>query len=77
MPAVPSSTYRVLKESGYIIEKLSATINEGLANPTVKVRISQLVALPLPLGAAEFSAFVAAETKKWGEVVRLSGAKPE
>ena len=60
-----------------IIEKLSATINEGLANPTVKVRISQLVALPLPLGAAEFSAFVAAETKKWGEVVRLSGAKPE
>jgi tripartite-type tricarboxylate transporter receptor subunit TctC len=60
-----------------IIERLSAEINQGLTDPTVKARIAQVTALPLPLGAAQFGAFVAAETKKWGEVVKRSGAKPE
>jgi|SRR5262245_40897125 len=52
-------------------------IEQGLADSTVKARIAQVVALPLPLGAEQFGAYVAAETKKWGQVVKLSGAKPE
>jgi tripartite-type tricarboxylate transporter receptor subunit TctC len=59
-----------------IIEILNRAIIAGLADPMVKARIIELGGVPLPLSPAEFGKLIADETKKWGNVVKLSGAKP-
>jgi tripartite-type tricarboxylate transporter receptor subunit TctC len=60
-----------------VLERLNREINAGLANPTVKARLEETGSVPMALTPAEFGAFVAAETEKWGRVVNLSGAKPD
>jgi tripartite-type tricarboxylate transporter receptor subunit TctC len=60
-----------------IIERLNAEINASLADPTVKARIAQAVAVPLPLSPMQFGAHMAAETAKWGKVIRAANIKPD
>ena len=59
-----------------IIDKLNATITAGLADPQLKARIKDLGGEPMPMTPAEFGKFLAAETEKWGKVVKFSGIKP-
>jgi len=33
--------------------------------------------VPMPMGAVEFGKFIAAETEKWGKVIRAANIKPE
>jgi tripartite-type tricarboxylate transporter receptor subunit TctC len=60
-----------------IIETLSREINAVLADPAMKKRFVDLGGTPFPGTAAEFGAFVAAETGKWGKVVKSASLKPE
>jgi tripartite-type tricarboxylate transporter receptor subunit TctC len=60
-----------------IIEKLNREINTGLADPTMRTRITDLGNTPLALSAAEYSKLLAEETEKWGEVMKFAGIKPE
>jgi tripartite-type tricarboxylate transporter receptor subunit TctC len=60
-----------------IIEKLNREINAGLANPGIKAQLADLGAAPMPFTPAEFGGFVAAETEKWGKVIRAGNIKPE
>lgn len=60
-----------------IVERLNREINAGLADATIKSHFIGLAAAPRPLTPAEFAGFVATDTNKWAEVVKLSGAKPE
>src|SRR6516225_9510278 len=60
-----------------IIDKLNREINAVLATPTARQRFAELGAAVLAGSPAEFGAFLAEETEKWGKVVRFAGAKPD
>lgn len=60
-----------------IVEKLNSEINAGLANPAIGARLAELAAVPLRLGADEFSREMAAETEKWAKVIRAANIKAE
>jgi tripartite-type tricarboxylate transporter receptor subunit TctC len=60
-----------------IIALLNREINAGLKDPAVKARLTAVAATPLLYTPAEFGAYVAAETEKWGKIVKASGVRPE
>jgi tripartite-type tricarboxylate transporter receptor subunit TctC len=60
-----------------IIEKLNQAINAGLADPGIQARITELGSTPVVFSPTEFGRHVLAEIRKWGQVVKASGAKPE
>jgi tripartite-type tricarboxylate transporter receptor subunit TctC len=60
-----------------IIGRLNAEVNSVLHDPKVKDQLVALGGEPMPMMPAEFGTFIAAETEKWREVVRFSGAKAQ
>jgi tripartite-type tricarboxylate transporter receptor subunit TctC len=60
-----------------IVERLNREINAGLADPRLKARLADLGGVPMPMNPAEFGTLVAAETEKWGKVIRTANIKPE
>jgi tripartite-type tricarboxylate transporter receptor subunit TctC len=60
-----------------IIVRLNSEINDGLANPAIRARLADIGTIPMVFTPQEFGAFVAAETEKWGKVVRSAGIKPD
>ena len=59
-----------------VVQKLNKAINTGLADPTMKARFSDLGATTLPGSSADFGKLIAAETEKWGKVIRAGNIKP-
>jgi tripartite-type tricarboxylate transporter receptor subunit TctC len=60
-----------------IIAKLHEEINAALADPKIKARLADLGGTPLPGSSADFGRFIAAETEKWGKVIRAANIKAE
>jgi tripartite-type tricarboxylate transporter receptor subunit TctC len=60
-----------------IILRLNREINDGLANQAIRARLINIGTIPMMFTPDEFGAFIAAETEKWGKVVRSAGIKPE
>ena len=58
-----------------VVEKISAAILAALKEPAVLAKLKDVGSAPRPMGPAEFDAFIAAENRKWSEVVRVSGAR--
>jgi tripartite-type tricarboxylate transporter receptor subunit TctC len=58
-----------------IVGKLNKTINDGLADPTLKKRFAELGGTVLPGLPAQFSKFIADEADKWGKVVKAANMK--
>ena len=58
-----------------IVERLNAEVNRALELPDVRERLKPEGIIPNRLTAREFTGFVADELRKWGPVVRASGAK--
>jgi tripartite-type tricarboxylate transporter receptor subunit TctC len=59
-----------------IIARLNQEIGASLADPRIIERFAALGGTPLVLTPAEFGKFLAAETEKWGKVVRAANIKP-
>jgi tripartite-type tricarboxylate transporter receptor subunit TctC len=60
-----------------IIDSLNKEINAALVDPAMTARLVDLGAVPRPWTSAEFGTFIAAETEKWGNVIRTANIKPE
>jgi tripartite-type tricarboxylate transporter receptor subunit TctC len=58
-----------------IIEILNRETNAGLADPAIKARLADMGCMVLTGSAAEFGKLIAAETEKWGKVIRDAGIK--
>ena len=79
MPGLESSSWLgVMAPAGTpkaIVEKLNREINAILKSPEIVKRYNDLGAETLVGSPEDFGKYLDAETKKWGEVVRFSGAK--
>jgi tripartite-type tricarboxylate transporter receptor subunit TctC len=60
-----------------VIDKINTALNQTLATPEMKARYAQLGAEPMIMTPAEFGKFLAAEAKKWGNVIRAAGIHAE
>jgi tripartite-type tricarboxylate transporter receptor subunit TctC len=58
-----------------IVARLNAAINDALKSPDIRATLSKFGSEPLGGTPQEFARFVAAESKKWSETIRLSGVK--
>jgi tripartite-type tricarboxylate transporter receptor subunit TctC len=60
-----------------IIATLNKQINAALADATIKERLSAIGVVVRGGSAADFGAFIASETAKWGKVIKDAGIKPD
>jgi tripartite-type tricarboxylate transporter receptor subunit TctC len=60
-----------------IIDLLNREVNAGLGDPKFKARLADLGSTVLAGSPAEFGTLLAAETEKWGKVVKAAGIRPE
>ena len=60
-----------------IIDKLNKEINAALSDPKLKGRFTEIGISVLAGSPADFGKLIAAETEKWGKVVKFANIKPE
>jgi tripartite-type tricarboxylate transporter receptor subunit TctC len=60
-----------------IVATLNTAINAALRDPKLQARFTDLGAAPMIMTPSELKAYMEAEIKKWGEVVRAANIKPE
>jgi tripartite-type tricarboxylate transporter receptor subunit TctC len=59
-----------------IVDRLNKAVGVALADAKLKARIVELGGVPMPMTSADFGKFLAAETEKWGKVIRAANIKP-
>ncbi len=55
---------------GDIAQRLQAEVQAIVNAPDMQTRLSELGMTPLPLGGADFAAFIQAENRRWGPVIK-------
>jgi tripartite-type tricarboxylate transporter receptor subunit TctC len=60
-----------------IVEKLNKETNAVLADPKIKSQLADLGSIVFASTPAEFGKHIAAETEKWGKVIRAANIKPQ
>jgi len=61
-----------------IVDLLNKSINEAVAEPTIKSRLLDLGGLVTPPNSpADFAKFITGDTEKWIKVVKFANLKPE
>lgn len=81
MPGFEAATwFGILAPKGTppaVVDRLNREFNAALKNPDIQGRLKELGADPLGGSPAEFGSFLAAETARWGGVIRKLGLKAE
>ena len=57
-----------------VLKRLHEAMMAALANPTVKARLIEFGSEPVGSSPEEFRAYINQELKKWGDLVKVSGA---
>jgi tripartite-type tricarboxylate transporter receptor subunit TctC len=73
-----SSWFGLLAPAGTptdVVNRVQQEVAKALASPAVKERLVSQGAIPGGITPAEFARHIDAETKKWAQVVKVSGAK--
>jgi tripartite-type tricarboxylate transporter receptor subunit TctC len=73
-----SSWFGLLAPAGTpadIVNRIQQESAKALGSAEMKERLLSQGAIPSGMKPAEFAAYIAAETKKWAQVVKVSGAK--
>ena len=65
------------KTPAEIVDRLNQEINAGLAEPKLKARFADLGAQVFVTSPAGFATHLAAETEKWGKVVRAANIRAD
>lgn len=60
-----------------IVRKINAAINEIAQSPEIKAHFARVHLAAVPGDPAQTAAFVKAETRLWGEVIKAAGVQPE
>jgi len=60
-----------------LLARINAAINDGLRSAEMKQRLAQFQVEPQPGSPQDFAAFIAAEAKKWADVIHAAGIKVE
>ena len=75
-----TSWYGMVVRSGTppaVVKKLHADMAEALALPDVKEKLASLGLDPLGNSPEDFARMIAAESRKWSEIVQKAGIKPQ
>ncbi len=73
-----SSWFGLLAPAGTpmdIVNRVQQEALKAMGTPALKERLLAQGAIPSGMPSAQFAAYIAAETQKWAEVVKVSGAK--
>ncbi len=73
-----SSWFGLLAPAGTpadVVSRIQQETAKAMATPLIKERLLSQGAIPGGMSPADFTHFIAAETKKWAQVVKASGAK--
>jgi tripartite-type tricarboxylate transporter receptor subunit TctC len=62
--------------SAETVARLNAAVNAGLADDAVRGEIGRLGGSPMPGSPATFGAFIASETARYAEIIRVAGIRP-
>jgi tripartite-type tricarboxylate transporter receptor subunit TctC len=60
-----------------IIDKLNKAVNAALTQPNVRARLYELGGSINVGSSTDFGKFIADETKKWANVIKFAGIKPD
>jgi tripartite-type tricarboxylate transporter receptor subunit TctC len=58
-----------------VVDRLNKEVNEALADPAVKTRMTEIGSEIFPGSSADFGKLIAEETEKWAKVVKFAGIK--
>jgi tripartite-type tricarboxylate transporter receptor subunit TctC len=73
-----SSWFGLLAPAGTppdIVARIQQETAKALATPAIRERMQSQGAIPSGMAPADFARFIDAETRKWAQVVKASGAK--
>jgi tripartite-type tricarboxylate transporter receptor subunit TctC len=78
-PGMPPDSWQAIVApagtSPDIVARINKVVNDGLATPQLRDKIIELGGTPEPKSVADFAAFIPAQYKRWGEVIRITGVQ--
>jgi tripartite-type tricarboxylate transporter receptor subunit TctC len=60
-----------------LTRRISSAVGEVMKQPAVTTRLNDMSMVSTGSSSTEFAKFIGAEAERWGNVIRISGAKAQ